>query len=152
VTQPVAPAPLARPAESTERPSRGPPVYGCTRYIDEAPANYVLVALPGEDSASCMIRRHCSACHSGSTDAECAAGICYSIDLDELIARGDIVPGDPNASPLYRAVASGSMPPPGVTPALTDDEVQDIAQFILGLPPAEVEPAGSGDGGLGALR
>jgi serine/threonine-protein kinase len=61
--------------------------------------------------------------------------MCYIEDIDELITNGKIKPGDPNGSLLYQRISRDEMPPSGVTPRLNDDEVQDVAQYILGLQP-----------------
>jgi mono/diheme cytochrome c family protein len=86
-----------------------------------------------------MLRTNCGGCHGNEAEenSSCRAGMCYIEDIDELIANGKITPGDPNGSLLYQRISRDEMPPAGVTPRLNDDEVQDVAQYILGLRPVE---------------
>jgi mono/diheme cytochrome c family protein len=82
-----------------------------------------------------MLRTNCGGCHGNeaAANSQCRAGMCYIEDIDELIANQKIIPGDPNGSLLYQRISRDEMPPAGVTPRLNDDEVQDVAQYILGL-------------------
>jgi mono/diheme cytochrome c family protein len=82
-----------------------------------------------------LLRTNCGGCHGNeaAANSSCKAGMCYIEDIDELIRNGKIVPGDPNASLLYQRISKDEMPPAGVTQRLNDDEIQDIAQYILGL-------------------
>jgi hypothetical protein len=88
-----------------------------------------------------MLRTNCGGCHGNEAEqnSQCRAGMCYIEDIDELITNGKIVPGDPNASLLYQRISRDEMPPAGVTPRLNDDQVQDVAQYILGLKAPVVE-------------
>jgi serine/threonine-protein kinase len=84
-----------------------------------------------------LLRTNCGGCHGNEAEenSSCRAGMCYIEDIDELITNGKIKPGDPNGSLLYQRISRDEMPPSGVTPRLNDDEVQDVAQYILGLQP-----------------
>jgi len=79
-----------------------------------------------------MLRTTCGGCHGAAAAGNCRAGMCYIEDIDQLIENGKIQPGDPNASLLYQRISRGEMPPAGNTP-LNDDQIQQIATFILKL-------------------
>jgi serine/threonine-protein kinase len=89
-----------------------------------------------------LLRTNCGGCHGNEAEenSACRAGMCYIEDIDELVAQGKIVPGDPNASPLYQRISRGEMPPPGETVRPDEKDIADIAQFILRLnaPPPQV--------------
>lgn len=77
---------------------------------------------------------HCAACHSGPN----AQIYDYVEDLEQLLASGKIVAGDPGASPLYQKVAADEMPIGD--PKLTLAEKQSLSQWIEECT-APVEPA-----------
>jgi len=79
-----------------------------------------------------MLRTTCGGCHGAAAAGNCRAGMCYIESIDELIENSKIIPGDPNASLLYQRISRGEMPPAGNTP-LNDDQIQQIATFILKL-------------------
>jgi hypothetical protein len=56
-----------------------------------------------------VLGRHCLACHDQPGRAK--GGLAHVADLRRLIERGQVVPGKPLASPLYRRVYDGEMPP-----------------------------------------
>jgi len=85
-----------------------------------------------------MLRTTCGGCHGAAANGNCRAGMCYIEDIDELIAQSKITPGDPNGSLLYQRISRGEMPPAPNRP-LNEDQIQDIATFILRLRPVEVE-------------
>jgi hypothetical protein len=58
--------------------------------------------------------------------------MCYIEDVQQLIANGKIVPGDPANSPLYQRISrtdGSKMPPPGEDP-LSATEIDQIEQYI----------------------
>jgi len=132
------PNPTATPTDNTPNPTPTPtdntpdPTPTATDNPDGLSQAYV----------ESLLRTNCGGCHGNEAEenSQCRAGMCYIEDIDELIAQGKITPGDPNASLLYQRISRDEMPPPGVTPRLNDDEVADVAQYILGLnvPPPQV--------------
>jgi len=80
-----------------------------------------------------MLRTTCGNCHGAAANGNCRAGMCYIESIDELITQGKIIPGNPNESLLYQRISRNEMPPAGVTPRFNEDEVTDIANFILKL-------------------
>lgn len=80
-----------------------------------------------------LIDSMCGDCH-GAPGSGCAADICYScLGVQGLIDSGQVVPGDPEASPLYTSMASGRMPPPGSEKVPSPFELEQIALFIARL-------------------
>ena len=55
-----------------------------------------------------VFQANCVSCHSPTGSA---SGVLPSFEEKDLIQRGLIVPGDPNASRLFKRVNSGEMPP-----------------------------------------
>jgi hypothetical protein len=60
--------------------------------------------------ARAILNTHCSACHGQAGKGK--GGFDYVLRRDLLVARGQILPGKPADSELYRRVQSGDMPPP----------------------------------------
>jgi serine/threonine-protein kinase len=122
------------------------PPEGTTPPAGTTPAGTTTAETPEQEISRAyvesLLRTNCGGCHGNEAEenSQCRAGMCYIEDIDELIANNKIVPGDPNASLLYQRISRDEMPPAGVSPRLNDDEVQDVAQYILGLraPIAEV--------------
>jgi len=113
-TGPVVDPPSTGPVVTTPPPSNDPPALDAA-YVES------------------MLRTTCGGCHGVAAKDNCRAGMCYIEDVDALIANGKITPGDPNASLLYQRISKGEMPPAGNKP-LTEEQVSQIATFILKLP------------------
>lgn len=75
------------------------------------PARTDVVAL----GVSELLQRYCRARHSDGTNGEGFAG---GFDIGELIARGRIVPGSSEASPLVKNFSTRRRGSPGCRPAL----------------------------------
>jgi WD40 repeat protein/mono/diheme cytochrome c family protein len=105
-------------------------------------STFLLIALPSraEDPAALAVKAHailkanCHRCHG--QDGALEGGMNYVLDRDKLIARKKIVPGKPDASPLYQRIARGKMPPEGETPRPTKEEVALLEQWIKAGAPA----------------
>jgi cytochrome c len=83
-----------------------------------------------------LLQTACGKCHgeAAQEDGNCRAGMCYIEDVNELIAQGKIVPGNPAQSPLYSRITRTDgtvMPPPGEEVRLTPTQIDQIEQFIL---------------------
>lgn len=89
-----------------------------------------------EAKAVTLLQNKCYSCH-GTSDA---GGVSQINNPTYLISIGQIIPGNPDGSPLYRAVRSGSMPLGGVQP-LTTDELNLLNSWIL----AGAKSPGEGD-------
>jgi WD40 repeat protein len=82
-----------------------------------------------------ILKANCHRCHGQEGAVE--GGMNYVLDLDRLLARKKIVPGHADASPLFRRVASGKMPPPGENPRPGEADVALLRRWIdAGAPPA----------------
>jgi hypothetical protein len=89
-----------------------------------------------------LLSRTCGQCHSADSSVV-RGGIDYIDNLDELIATNRIVPGDPEASLIYQRIDRGEMPPPGVEPRVTPDELEAMGRFISRLRPVAPEACDS---------
>ena len=99
-------------------------------------------ALPVDDNARTVLLEHCARCHeAGRLENPPAKGALGDIgNLQALAAREDlVVPGDPDASRLYQILLARHRPlgvffgpVPGPAPA----EIQDVRDWLAGLPPA----------------
>lgn len=84
------------------------------------------------DKALTILARKCSSCH----DSNIKAGGVDVLDLNDMLARGVVVPNEPLLSRLFTEVQSGSMPPAS---ALSTSDVQAISDWIaLGFKTAPV--------------
>ncbi len=78
-----------------------------------------------------ILRDHCIRCHG-----EDRKGDLYTLDYEGVMKGGKsgafVVPGDPDASRLVTSVEKTKEPfmPPRVFPALTEDRIQAIRQWI----------------------
>jgi WD40 repeat protein/mono/diheme cytochrome c family protein len=80
--------------------------------------------------AQAVLKTHCYKCHGEAGAVE--GGMNYVTDLERLVARKKIVPGKAEESPVFKKIASGSMPPPEVTQRLSEDEKVVLKQWIDG--------------------
>jgi WD40 repeat protein/mono/diheme cytochrome c family protein len=84
--------------------------------------------------AKAVLQTHCYRCHGKDGSVEGAMN--YVADLAKLVARKKVVPGDPEASRLFRRVDDGTMPPPDEQPRPNAAEVAVLKQWIeAGSPP-----------------
>lgn len=75
-----------------------------------------------------VLKAHCHRCHGAEGNVE--GGMNYVADLDRLVARKKIVPGKPDASPLFKRVVAGTMPPPDVKGRLSDADTAALRAWI----------------------
>ncbi len=76
------------------------------------------------DEIAPILEQNCTGCHHNSEGKH--------LDLtsrDFVLAHKLVVPGQPQASPLYMSIKSGAMPPSG---KLSDGKMEAIAQWIRG--------------------
>ena len=59
------------------------------------------------DNALSVINQNCVSCHGQSSGPQ---GIFNLLNLSHLVSSGLVVPGNPDQSPLYTAIKTGSMP------------------------------------------
>ncbi|AZV79879.1 hypothetical protein EBB79_19675 [Parasedimentitalea marina] len=99
--------------------------------LASAPVPSVNPALQSEVDG--LVETHCRSCHGPGQTFQSAF---YTGDLRD-IARDPavVIPGDPNASPLYESVASNRMP---IRTKMTPTELQTMADWIKAL--ANVTP------------
>jgi len=83
-----------------------------------------------------VFRAHCYRCHGENGAIE--GGLNYVGDLSKLVARKKVVPGNPDASRLFKRIDDGTMPPPDEKPRPTAAEVAAVRAWIeAGAPGAE---------------
>lgn len=75
-----------------------------------------------------LLKNHCYRCHGKEGNIE--GGLNYVLDSQKLIARGKVLPGNAQQSPLYKRVAAGKMPPPGEGARLSPNELAVLKQWI----------------------
>lgn len=73
--------------------------------------------------AMTILTTRCSSCH----DANTKAGGVDVLNIEEMLARGVIVPNEPNLSALFNDIQSGRMPP---AKALSQSEMQAVYNWI----------------------
>jgi WD40 repeat protein/mono/diheme cytochrome c family protein len=78
--------------------------------------------------AQTILKTNCYRCHGQEGAVE--GGMNYVLDRAKLTARGKVVPGKPDASPLFKRIAAGKMPPPGETPRPSAEDVALLRQWI----------------------
>jgi mono/diheme cytochrome c family protein len=76
--------------------------------------------------ARAVLEKHCSGCH-GPTNTK--GGFGYVLDRDRLVARGQVVPGSADDSPLFQRVRDKEMPP-AKRPPLSKEEIALLHQWI----------------------
>lgn len=106
--------------------------------------------LPAQDTGSPLakkvmgiLRVHCGSCHADKSEG----GIDYILDAKQLVDRGKVVPGKPKRSRLLTRMkdADSPMPPEGVSPRPTADEIELISSWIKdGALDSETAPAPAG--------
>jgi hypothetical protein len=79
-------------------------------------------------AVTAILANRCDACHGAGSAA--AGGIDYITNLDLLVSKGQVVPGNPAASPVY-VMACGTGP--CKSPAIPSGELQTISDWISGL-------------------
>jgi mono/diheme cytochrome c family protein len=82
---------------------------------------------PLAESARRILQSHCAGCHS--TAAPAKGGFDYILDRDRLVARGQVMPGKPDESPLYQRVRQGEMPP-AKKPPVPAEELAVLERWI----------------------
>jgi WD40 repeat protein len=87
--------------------------------------------LLGEDAdrqVQAILSHHCSRCHGD--DGSIEGGFNFVGDLRKLLARGKIIAGQPDMSPLFRRMAEGSMPPPEEQPRPSAADLALLRRWI----------------------
>jgi WD40 repeat protein len=74
-----------------------------------------------------ILEAHCHRCHG--QDGANEGGFNYALDFPRLAARGKVVPGEPDKSPLWKRIGTGTMPPPG-EPRMTPAEIAAVKAWI----------------------
>ncbi|MCB0405840.1 MAG: hypothetical protein KDD51_13740 [Bdellovibrionales bacterium] len=72
-----------------------------------------------------LLESKCASCHGPASSG--LGGLGYITDVDLLVTRRKVIPGDSPGSPIYYRCADGSMPPGA---PLSDSEVAMIADWI----------------------
>src|SRR5208282_6886728 len=65
-----------------------------------------------------ILKANCYRCHGQEGDVE--GGMNYVLDLDKLVQRKKIIPGQPDKSPLFKRVVNNIMPPGEEQPRPSD--------------------------------
>jgi mono/diheme cytochrome c family protein len=79
-------------------------------------------------SVQALLATDCGTCHG--PDSPALGGMNYVSDLVALVAKGKVIPGDPEGSLLYSRIAKDQMPPAGVEPRPTAAEIDLVRDWI----------------------
>ncbi|MBL8796921.1 MAG: WD40 repeat domain-containing protein [Planctomycetia bacterium] len=78
--------------------------------------------------AQAVLKTHCYRCHG--QDGVVEGGMNYMLDLDKLVQRKKVTPGNPDKSPIYKKIVNNLMPPPDEQPRPSEAEVALLKQWI----------------------
>ena len=95
------------------------------------------------NKALAVLKDHCYRCHG--RDGSNEGGLNSIADPVRLAARRKLVPGKPDASPILKRIAEGSMPPEGETPRVSKADLELLRTWVAqgAEPPAgSAKPAG----------
>jgi mono/diheme cytochrome c family protein len=85
--------------------------------------------------AQAVLKKLCAKCHGDNGSKK--GGMSYILDRDQLVQRGQVVPGDPDKSPLWQRIAKGEMPPEK-QPRPSRDDLAMLRQWIEDHAPSMV--------------
>lgn len=92
---------------------------------------------PLAEKARAVLKTHCYRCHGQEGAVE--GGLNYVADLGKLVGRKKVVPGDADASRLFKRMADGTMPPPDEQPRPSPAELAAVRDWIqAGAPGASL--------------
>lgn len=83
------------------------------------------------EQALAVLKANCHRCHGENDSAE--GGVSYILDVDKLIAKGKVVPGDAKKSRLLRRVTAGDMPPEDEKPRPSAADVATLKAWVEAL-------------------
>ncbi len=75
-----------------------------------------------------ILKSNCAGCHS--PDGKAKGGFDYVLDRQRLVARQQLVPGQPGDSPLWQRIAQGEMPPPGKRKPVSPEDRALLKRWI----------------------
>ena len=78
--------------------------------------------------AQAILKANCYRCHGQEGAVE--GGMNYILDLERLVLRKKVVPGQPDKSPLYKKLVNNLMPPPDEQPRLSEADRALLKQWI----------------------
>ena len=121
------------------------------RFIFSIVALLALNAVASADDlaskAQLILTAHCYRCHG--QDGSLEGGFNYVLDTAKLADRKKIVAGKPEASPLLKRIAAGTMPPVGETMRPSDTELATLKEWIAagaaGTPAPQRKSISTGD-------
>src|SRR5207245_7034844 len=89
--------------------------------------------------AHAVLKKHCAQCHGDGGSKK--GGMNYILDRDQLVERGQVVPGNIAASHVYQRILHGEMPP-AKQPRLSADEITALRQWIEAQAPTWTSASG----------
>lgn len=75
-----------------------------------------------------ILETNCAGCHGPGSTGQ--GGMDYITSLTALIAKKKVIPGDPEGSSLFTRMNTQQMPPAGVQPRPTTDQIEVVRQWI----------------------
>ena len=108
---------------------------------DGAASDVALSELAGAELAAraqAVLEAHCARCHGGARHGAEAdqGGFDHVLDPARMSRDGQIAPRKAEASPLYRRMRDGEMPPEPVTSRPSDIDIDIVRQWIARGAPA----------------
>ncbi|HEU4406722.1 MAG TPA: hypothetical protein VFS43_15755 [Polyangiaceae bacterium] len=67
----------------------------------------------GAEGVRAVLQAQCGGCHTGTHCGSTGGGFGDPFDVDAIFACGHLVPGSPDASPLWQRIKNDDMPPTG---------------------------------------
>jgi mono/diheme cytochrome c family protein len=105
----------------------------------ESPAPAQLESTSSAVQARGILKKHCAQCHGEAGSRK--GGMNYILDRDLLVERGQVIPGDPEKSPLWQRVAKSEMPPEK-QPRPSSDDLAVLKRWIAERAPGVPTAAG----------
>jgi WD40 repeat protein len=97
-----------------------------------------IVAPASAQEVQDILRSHCARCHDRQGVNN--GGFDYLLDRDALVARRQVVPGQPASSELLRKIVQGEMPPKGPRPSKQEQAILE-KWIAAGAPDWRPRPA-----------
>ena len=91
-------------------------------------------AILSEEQLHQVIGYYCGDCHFYVACGTCEWGGIYFNSLADMLAKGRVIPGDAEGSPVVQQMREHRWPLPDGVPLVTDDAIRLVSDFINQLP------------------
>lgn len=121
--------PAGTPSSGSPMPIRPAPAEAPARMQSEPAESEGEYPLPGR-SVRDVLDEFCGDCHGPQAGDNVQGDIDYILDIDRLVDEGWIVPIDSLRSPIIQMMEDGTMPPAGIQPRPSKDDITVVTRFI----------------------